>query len=188
MNIILHAWNAGHVQRWHCNPQLAGSGDSDAGHQQRCTILLLLFFPDATREEIIDMVTHDQGEINAGDMAYPIKLRHPEFSKTLQGIENESIQNQGLPVFHLDGGALIRRKWIDMLESYCWMMKHCPTMSRKTEWQEQFRMLYANAYKLGVQDRYTDFMEAFQEYYNPGMLPLPSPESHRGPDRHPADE
>ncbi len=165
MNNILKAWNAGMVKRWHCNPQLCDSNDYDSGHQQRCTILLLLFWPDATREQIIDMLTHDQGEIDAGDMSYVVKRKHPEFSSQLQVIEVESIQNQGLPVFVLDPEDYAKRKWLDMLDSYMWMLRNKPTMRHKKEWEVQNRLLWSNAEKFNVIKIYQDFMTAALEFY-----------------------
>lgn len=164
-NNILHSWNAGLVRRWHCNPQLNDTVDYDCGHQNRCAILMLHFWPDCTREQLIDILTHDQGEIDAGDMAYPIKRKHPEFSALLHSVEMQSIIDQDLPLFDLSRDADDHRRWIDMLDSYCWMIRNKPSMRHKQEWKVQRDMLFSNANTFNVYDKFSDFFGALEEFY-----------------------
>ena len=55
---ILKAWTATFVRRWHTQPLLSDTNDFTSGHQQRTTVLLLLFFPNS--------VWHDQATSSSG--------------------------------------------------------------------------------------------------------------------------
>ncbi len=167
MNNILKAWNAGLVRRWHTQPELCDTVDYDSGHQQRCTIMLLLFWPDATREELIDSLIHDQGECDAGDMAAPAKQKYPLIADDLWEVELASIAAQGFTMPHLRGERLRRRKFVDYMDSYVWMLRHKATMRKKPEWERQLAHLISEAEALGIGQKFTDFMTSAIKFYAP---------------------
>lgn len=167
MNNILKAWNAGLVRRWHTQPELCDTIDYDSGHQQRCTIMLLLFWPDAPRWLIIMTLIHDQGECDAGDMAGPAKAKHPEVRGILQLIEDDSIREQGFPLDHLLLTPEEQRKikFVDYLDSYVWMLRNKSQLSRKVQWAQQLDHLFTEAEALGVEQEFADFIAAANSFY-----------------------
>lgn len=162
---ILKAWTASFVRRWHTHPQLSWTDDFNGGHQQRSTLLLILFWPDSTRGAIIDCLTHDQGEDDAGDMAYSAKKKFPEVREMLHTVENESIEQQGFPDHELSDLELERRRWVDLLDSYLWMLKNKPRLRVRREWETQARKLSEEAIRLGIANKYWAFIGEAKRYF-----------------------
>lgn len=165
MNNMLKAWNAGFVRRWHTNPELCDTVDYDCGHQHRCTILLLLFWPDAPSWLITATLIHDQGECDAGDMAGPAKAKHPEIRTLLQIVESESIREQGFSHQKLTPEEKRRVKFVDYLDSYIWMLRHKSSMSRKKKWKKQLEELHEMAHDLSVSQKFSEFIKSANEFY-----------------------
>jgi len=156
---IFKAWTAGFVRRWHTQPQLVDSNDPDSGHQHRCTILLLLFWPNSSRASIIDTLVHDQGECDVGDMARPAKQSNPQVRNLLEEIEKVSILKQGFQLNDITNEELLRRKFVDLLDSYVWMLRHKPHMHKFSEWEEQRDLLDKWASDLEIYRPYLRFIQ-----------------------------
>lgn len=137
MHETYKAWCAGFVRRWHMNHHLCDTVDYTSGHQQRCAILLLKFWPDASREEIISTLTHDQGEFDSGDMSYTAKRKHPSLKEMLEVVEADSIRDQGLPPVKYTS----RIAFVDRLDSYLWMLRHAPHLRLHDDWMSQMNDL-----------------------------------------------
>lgn len=165
MTDILKAWNAGFVRRWHTHPNLVESDDRNSGHQQRCTVLLILFWPDSTRDAIIDALIHDQGEIDAGDMAHPAKVKHPQIRGLIHDVEIESITDQGFTIPSISEEEMRRRAFVDLLDSYLWMVKAQPDVRHRPEWKAQAQSLYVEAEALGILEAYSAFLPKFLAFY-----------------------
>lgn len=165
MNNILKAWNAGFVRRWHTQPRLCDTVDYTSGHAQRCTILLLLFWPDSSRDAIIDTLTHDQGEDDSGDIARPAKIAHPEMREMAGDVETASIQTQGLNLCDPTEKELFRRKFVDLLDSYLWMLRHKPSMKHRPEWKAQYELLLKWSHETGVYPQWELFMQQAAYFY-----------------------
>lgn len=165
MNNIVKAWTAGFVRRWHTNTHLCDTVDYDSGHQQRCCILLLLLWPNASRTSIIDTLTHDQGEIDAGDMAHPAKRKHPQIAELLQLVEDASIKEQGFSLGHITDQEYAQRKFVDFLDSYLWMLRHKPYLRRQKAWSDQKEQLLEQAQTLDVFDKVQGLIDDMTEFY-----------------------
>jgi len=163
---MLKAWAATFVRRWHTQPLLCDSHDPIGGHQARCTHMLLLFWPDSTRDAIIDCVIHDQGEIASGDMARPAKQMFPDLRDMMSKVEGQEIRDQGWKPGPINGIELKRRKFVDLFDSYLWMLRHRPSMQRKTEWVEQKDLLDNWATELGVTDMFRHYLAAAERYFD----------------------
>lgn len=165
MNPILKAWNASFVRRWHTHPQLCDSVDYDSGHQQRCALLMLSFWPDSSRNAIVAALLHDQGECDAGDMAHPAKKRHPEIRELLHAVEMDGIAAQGFTYPNLSTVETARLSFCDLLDSYVWMLRHKPILARKVEWMNQHQKLYDDSLTLGIAGAYDQFMMSVESEY-----------------------
>lgn len=162
---IMKAWNAGFVERWHTHPSLAGSGDRNSGHQHRCAILLLLLWPDSSRDAIIDALVHDQGEIDAGDMAHPAKVKHPELRGLLHQVEEQSISEQGFVFGQITDQERARRNFVDLLDSYLWAVRQREELRFRDEWVAQRAKLDHDAEMLGVSEPYVRLLSDFFALY-----------------------
>lgn len=165
MNNILRAWNAGFVRRWHTHVRMVDFDDRDNAHQHRCTVLLLLFFPNSSRASIIDTIIHDQGEVAAGDMAHPTKKRFPEIAIKLQKVEDDEIEAQGFPRLDINDVELFQRRFVDLLDSYVWMLRNCPSLRKRPEWITRYETLETWAMSLDVYTVFNDFMESCSAFY-----------------------
>lgn len=165
INHILKAWTAGFVRRWHVQPELSQTNDMNHGHQHRCVVLLLMFWPDSSRASIIDTLVHDQGEVDAGDVSRPTKQKYPEIYDQLQIVEEESIAYQGFILDPIRPIELDRRRFVDSLDSYLWMLVHKPCLVNRPEWLAQKRHLDDCAINMEIQIQYSDFMAEAEERY-----------------------
>ena len=166
-NPTLKAWTAGFVRRWHTHPELCDTVDYDSGHQQRCAVLLLQFWPETSRDLLIRAIIHDQGECDSGDIAYPAKKKHPQIAALVSDIELSSIQSQGFPCPTLSKDDQLKMKFVDYLDSFLWMWRHKPQMMFKSEWENQAVELGVRAMGLGILDEYDDFMVAAHDFFWP---------------------
>ncbi|MDK3075165.1 hypothetical protein QO034_18920 [Sedimentitalea sp. JM2-8] len=131
------AWSAGFVRRWHTHPQLCDTVDYNSGHQQRVALLMLSFKPYVSRDALVAAMLHDQGEVDAGDMAHPAKEKHPVIRGMLRDVEMESIANQGFDYPCLKPDELNLLTLCDWLDSYLWMLRHFPKYLRDEAWMHQ---------------------------------------------------
>jgi len=167
MNPTLKAWNATHVRRWHTHPQMVDSADYNGGHQHRCAILLMHFFPNFSKAELVLVLTHDQGEIDSGDMAGPAKRKNPTIRDMLKLIESESLESQNFPRPETYTSiAAIRCKYVDLLDSYIWVMRYKPQLLQKAPWLATIENLLDGAKCFGFFEEFVSFLEAAEEEYS----------------------
>lgn len=163
MNSVLKAWRASFVRRWHTHPLLSKTDDYICGHQQRTAMFLLQFWPDSTREAIIDALIHDQGEDDGGDVPHPAKAKFPELRTMVEEVERQSIDEQGFDRQTINDVELRRRKWADRLDSYLWMLKNEPHLRKTPDWQAQLNALSTGAFELSAEG-FHDFITEATEY------------------------
>lgn len=163
-SIEFDAWNAGFVRRWHTNVRMNRHTDLNCSHQNRVAILLLKFFPDCTKEELQDALTHDQGEIAFADVPYPVKRDNPELRIHGNHLEETEIERQGL-YEHIVTGAKQRRAWCDLFDSYLWMLRCEPGLRKRPEWKSQIDQIVREAQEWGIADEVMDMIEAAKEFY-----------------------
>jgi len=162
---IMKAWSAGLVERWHTHPSLAGSGDHNSGHQHRCAVLLLLLWPDSTRDAIIDVLVHDQGEIDSGDISQPTKAKHSALRSHLRQIESQSISEQGFVFGPITDEEKARREFVDLLDSYLWAVRQRGGLRFRSEWSAVRIKLDQDAEWLGVKEPCVQLLTDFYASY-----------------------
>ena len=150
MSKTLRAWRASHVRRWHTNPDLVDTNDTDAGHQGRVALLVLSLFPDASRALLCHAITHDQGEVAVGDIPYEAKRKDPDLAALLTEAEVDEIRAQGFPHFALPDKDRRILKLCDHLDAWLWMMRHARHLNKRSDWSAQLKMIVAEAISLGA--------------------------------------
>lgn len=146
-------WYAGFVARWHAGdsePWLARSGDRVDGHGGRMAVLALHFWwGDASRALLAACVTHDLGEIIAGDAPLGAKA-NPVLRGALAAVEGHALECMGLTVPLLTADRR-RLKFLDRLDAYLWAQHHAPGLMERDDWREALDWLRTEAAALGVQ-------------------------------------
>ena len=92
MNNLVHLYLSGSVARWHQNPAMARSGQTDADHQGRCVQLLFALHPCPSVALVRAVATHDVGELRAGDLSYDFKRSNPEIAEAHAAYEDAARQ------------------------------------------------------------------------------------------------
>jgi hypothetical protein len=143
------------VQRWHHNPVLARSGQTNGDHQGRCVLLLLALCPNPSLALLRAMATHDVGELVAGDLGWSFKQAAPELAQrhaAVETIAREALFGADWP---LTPEEVLWLKLIDRLEAHCWCLHRAPDEYQRDAagWLEDERDLFARAAALGCEKR-----------------------------------
>lgn len=146
----LGIWRDSFARRWHTNPDMSHTTDFNCAHQGRVALLVLSMFPDASLELLRAAVTHDQGESGVGDVAFPVKQRHPDFTKALDAMEADHMAARGLPPVDLTGDDLRKLKLCDRLDAVLWMLKCNPALVASDQWQSDIEFCRSQAASFGV--------------------------------------
>lgn len=143
---------SGSVRRWHANPALAGSGQTNADHQGRCVLLLLALNPDAGSALIRAVASHDVGEFRVGDLAGPFKRACPELAAAHAAEESRAREDLFGPDIGLIGDEADWLCLIDQLEAHCWCLSTAPLeyLREASGWLAAEDRLTARAKRLGV--------------------------------------
>jgi len=153
----LKFWRSGLVRRWHQNPEMSQFYQTNGAHQWGVVTLLLILFPEATRDEIIAAHTHDVGEIDAGDLANPKKLKNPELTGMLDEFEKRSRKEtigQHLTCYFSEE----RLHLCDKLEAYLYMKTFNPRLADRDGWPEQLQRMKELATKLNCREKFEELI------------------------------
>ena len=149
---------SGGVKRWHQYPEMNGCNENLAEHQWTVAMLVLFFDPDASREDLIFALTHDVGELEAGDLSRQ--------SKALNVImEAETLARRRILSGKWDSGEYRHTHAIhlaDRLAAWIKMMQFNPSLRRETAWVEMRTKMYVEAERLGLSDKFSEVMNAFR--------------------------
>ena len=146
---------SGSVYRYHQNPVLASTCQTNADHQGRCVMLLLALHPDPSVALIRALSTHDTGEFIAGDLSALFKQDNPEFAAAHRAIEKRARDE-------ICGWSVRLTTWdkqwlrmIDRLESLLWCILKAPHEYARpaAKWMPQREAVLTMARDLGVGDR-----------------------------------
>jgi 5'-deoxynucleotidase len=114
------------VQRYHHNPVMARTGQTNGDHQGRCVLLLLALHPGPSVALLRATATHDVGELVAGDLGLPFKRAAPDLARRHARVEKdarEAIFGDDLFLTEEDESWL---RLVDRLESHCWCLHVLP--------------------------------------------------------------
>ena len=151
---VFEIWHSGFVQRWHCNPDLASSNQTNAQHQWACAILAHCLWPDDLRL-LQDALTHDIGEVNIGDVSAVAKNKNPQLKEIMDTVEGDNFKYLGI----IKPRTCARLRLIDMAEAYIWAKKHAPHVMDKLGWPEMRSEILRLADDLGKSSIIEDLLE-----------------------------
>lgn len=145
------AYLSGSVRRWHMNPAMAHTGQTDADHQGRCVHLLLTLHPGPSAALIRACATHDGGELDAGDLSHDFKQQNPDIAGAHAAFED--LARQAIfgpdPDLTLDEARWV--KLIDRLEGAAWVLLTNPSEYHRaaSAWLRAEAMMLVMADDLG---------------------------------------
>lgn len=145
---------SGSVARWHQNPALAHTGQSDADHQGRCVALAARLHPCASANLLRWLATHDVGELDAGDLSFDFKRANTGISQAHAEVEASARVALCGPDPALTLDEFRWAKLIDRLESACWCLHRAPEEYRRagSGWERAEGRLLILACDLGCGD------------------------------------
>lgn len=145
---LQRVFNAGRVRRWHSNPDMSWCEDYNDAHQGRVARLILALHPKPRPLLIAAALTHDDGEIAAGDIGFEAKAANPGFRQMAHALEDKATcEMWGLPAGQTPCQSLTtdERAWVkfaDQLDSYMWMMHKNPNLQFCDDWCAQWQRLH----------------------------------------------
>lgn len=146
MKDINEIWRSGLVRRWHCNPDLAHTNQTNAAHQWGVAMIAMYLFPGYT-SLIEKALTHDIGEVNIGDVSAEAKRSNTELKKLLKEEEDRNLKSMGLEDTDPTNDCL---HLCDMLEAYMWARQHNPEILETEPWLNQISEMQDMASELEV--------------------------------------
>jgi len=128
---------SGRVKRWHQHPDMCDCGENNAQHQWEVAMIALTIEPSLTLAEVVYALTHDAGEMKAGDLSYDFKRDNPELATAHKGYEHrcrlELVEGAGLSVT-----ALLVVRAADWFAARHTMLRHAPWLRHREDWEKQF--------------------------------------------------
>lgn len=150
---VLGAWRATRTQRWHSDPDLAGSGDDTGGHSGRVALLALLLFPG---EPVLlaAAAIHDLGESaeakGPGDVSATAKRACPQLKAVVDDAEAGARARLRLPGLELSEADHHRLTFLDRLDALLWMRHKAPWLEVQDNWTADRRWLETASLALGL--------------------------------------
>lgn len=92
---VLHAFNVGQVKRWHVVGHTVRPQDV-AQHSYGVAVIITLLHPDPSAALLKAALTHDWGELVAGDLPRWVKERNPDVAQQLEILEEGNRQKFGV--------------------------------------------------------------------------------------------
>ena len=119
-------------------------------------MLLLILHPSPSHDLLVFTLTHDVGEIDAGDLANPTKNRNPELTEMLRQFEEasraETLGDRLETYRHVKDHADEWLYLVDKLEAVLFTITHHPNLTKSRGWPDQIDMCFSLAEELGCGD------------------------------------
>lgn len=163
---LVRLYLSGEVRRWHANPAMARVDQSTADHQGRVAQLVVALFPEASPALIRAALTHDVGELVAGDVPQPAKAANATLRAALDEVEAEArTAILGHPIW-LTEEEERRLKFCDRLEAFCFVALHRPgELTRPgSGWKGGRDWIFAESVDLGVRTEVARLVNSLEVY------------------------
>jgi 5'-deoxynucleotidase YfbR-like HD superfamily hydrolase len=139
------------TQRYHGNPEVAWTGQTNGHHQWGVVALLFSLFPDEVSLTLIwEAAHHDTGEMGTCDASSVAKRRHPAMAKAIDEAEWNERFEMGVPEAVLTDREADMLALCDSLEALLYVRVRAPWVLSGDGWPEQRKRVEGMAWKLGV--------------------------------------
>ena len=139
---------SGLVRRWHANPDLAHTGETNGHHQWAVATLVLALHPAPRLELVREALWHDVGERKAGDLPRPFKHDNPEIAAAHADFERRARAEMCM-VADLDHAEELWLKLCDRFAAFLWMLSFAPHLRHHDWWEGEMTWIIAEAGNLG---------------------------------------
>jgi 5'-deoxynucleotidase YfbR-like HD superfamily hydrolase len=159
---------AGNVRRCHTLPH---HGEYTVGkHSYDAAMLLLVLYPNASKNLLKAVLIHDLAERWTGDTPAPMKWAAEDFHKELIRVEDACIKTLGFDCFpHLTSEEEMWVDIVDKVELYCWCQDQMALGNRNAD-PVQKNLLEYFAEKDWPQEVYY-FISRYRWVRSPDQLP-----------------
>lgn len=137
------------VRRWHANPEMAQSAETNGHHQWVVASIVLYLHPQPSSALVREALWHDVGELRAGDLSAPFKDANPEFATAHAAFEAAARERICGPAPWLTPEETRWLRFADRLASCCWMLQANHRLSGHPEWSDAMGWIGAEAEDLG---------------------------------------
>lgn len=136
---ISRVLDSGYVQRYHTNPELARIGQQNSAHQWGASMILLHIYPEASKELLTYVLTHDVGELGTVDLPGPFKQLLKKIAPTaeralthIEAANRQSLLETDFIAFTAVELVLIRL--VDQLEALDFAVRFDPAQVNSVRW------------------------------------------------------
>lgn len=141
---------SGQVRRWHSNPDLGECGENNAQHQWAVAMIAWRLKPDISRAGLLYALTHDAGELVAGDLGYEFKRDNPEFAAAHRAYEFAARERMLPAPADCPEGEADLVKLADWVSAWNTMCRYFPSLAIRDDWGRQAAEMLDLADRLGV--------------------------------------
>lgn len=127
---------SGMSKRWHNNADMCNCADDLSQHQWSVAMIVMYLEPNFTKRLLVEALTHDVGEVIAGDLSYDFKINNPEVAK-LHKIAEEKAKDKIFVGERLTNREVDVLKFSDWISSLWWVALHKPALLSRHDWTEQ---------------------------------------------------
>lgn len=170
INDIIQLLQSGFSKRFHSNPDMADKADDLAQHQWSVAMILLFLKPDCSKELLVEALTHDVGEMVAGDLSYDFKINNKEIAELHKKLEviyrNRIISTKEL-FFKDDINALQLSDW---LSAYWWVGVKNPSLLYRNDWLDQRKYFKNLATKTPFEERVLYLADTIENIASSGSM------------------
>lgn len=153
--MIEQQFRSGQVARYHCNPEMSRFRQTNADHQWGVAIVIWELHPNPSRNLLYAAMTHDGGEMRAGDISYPVKQANPEHAANHAALEMRERRKLGFHDIKLTEEEGKYLHLADRLESFLYMRLH----GEERQWSSKHvRGLMELAHDLGLGSKVLDII------------------------------
>jgi 5'-deoxynucleotidase YfbR-like HD superfamily hydrolase len=161
---IMDIYRSGFVQRYHSNPEMAWTGQTNGQHQWGVAALLCALFPDRINLPLLwEALHHDAGEMLTCDMSHPAKCAYPNVASVLAEAEADARVWMGVSEVMLTAEEADMLKLCDRLESLLFASTRTPwVLTRGQGWPELRQACLDMACALGVRERVEEMVRGVE--------------------------
>lgn len=137
---------SGQVRRWHANPDMASTAETNAAHQWAVAVIMMAIRPDAAPALLRACLLHDVGEV-VGDLPGDFKAANPAVAEAHAAAEAEARIAMGASYWLSDDET----RWLklaDRVAAWWWVACERPHLLSGGGWPEALVWIVREAQSL----------------------------------------
>lgn len=140
---------SGLVRRWHTDPDMAHTGETNAQHQWAVASLVLALHPAPSLDLVREALWHDVGEMGCGDLPAYFKAAQPDIAAAHAEVEAQIRAGICPVITDLAPNDLDWLILCDRLAAWLWMAEREPRLIEHVDWRRDRDWIGLRASQLG---------------------------------------